>query len=79
MQKFVKLYLLLCCCLLSASCTRQPYYVNADAIQDFKGEAAPGQFCINPSHPYAVVGPKPLPPLSQVPRVIGKPLPIHQL
>lgn len=78
MQIFVKLLLIVCCCLLSVSCANQANNVNAEAVHDFKGEAAPGQFCINPSDPYAVVGPKSnMPPLSEVPKVIGKPLPIH--
>lgn len=74
-----KLFLIICCCMLSVACTNQANVVNAEAIHDFKGESSAGQFCIDPSHPYAVVGPKSsLPPLSHAANVIGAPLPIHQ-
>jgi len=80
MQQIFKLLLLLCGSILCSSCATQAYNeaVRRSHQFDYKNEvSSPQKICISPAHPYADVGPASgLPPLSQVPAAIGKPLPI---
>ncbi len=76
MLNVFKVLMIVCGAILCSSCATNTNRVTPVGKHfDLKSEAPLEQICINPSHPYAVVGPQPgTPPLSTVPKVIGKPL-----